>query len=82
MFGDILLKALQECALAFRRMIEMEASTLLSLPEGMIIEQVQVTQAQLTVVVISTKASACCPGCGCPSEHIHSQYRRLVERIL
>jgi hypothetical protein len=53
LFGDILLKALQGCASAFRRMIEMEISAFLSLPEGMIVEQVQMTQTQLTVVALS-----------------------------
>jgi transposase len=81
MVGDILLKALQGCASASRRMIEMEISAFLSLPEGMIVEQVQMTETQLTVVALSTKASACCPGCGCPSEHVHSQYQRTVNDV-
>jgi transposase len=59
----------------------MESSPFLPLPEGMVIGQIQMTQAQLTVEVISTRPSAPCPGCGCSSEHIHSQYRRTVNDV-
>jgi transposase len=62
-------------------MIEMEIADFLSLPEGIIVEQVQMTETQLTVVARSTKDSACCPGCGCPSEHVHSQYWRTVNDV-
>src|SRR5947209_18562192 len=62
-------------------MMEMEKSPFLPLPEGLLIEQVQQTESQLTVIVISTRASASCPGCGCPSEHIHSQYQRTVNDV-
>src|SRR5437763_3241283 len=59
----------------------MEGSPFLPLPEGMLIDQVHQTESQLTVIVISTRAEAACPGCGCPSEHIHSQYRRTVNDV-
>jgi transposase len=62
-------------------MMQMEASAFLPLPIGMVIEQVQQTETQLTVIVISTRPSALCPGCGCPSEHVHSQYRRTVHDV-
>jgi len=57
----------------------MEKSAFLPLPEGLLIDQVHQTDCQLTVIVISTRGSASCPGCGCSSEHIHSQYRRTVN---
>ena len=60
----------------------MEESAFLPLPEGMLIEQVHQTDSQLTVTVISTRAQAACPGCGCSSAHVHSQYQSLVERIV
>jgi transposase len=59
----------------------MEGSPFLPLPEGMLIEQVQQTDSQLTVIVISTRAEATCPGCGCLSEHVHSQYQRTVNDV-
>ena len=59
----------------------MEGSPFLPLPEGMVIEQVQITETQLTVIVISTRPEAACPGCGHPSEHVHSHYQRTVNDV-
>src|SRR5689334_8318395 len=57
----------------------MEGSPFLPLPQGMLIDQVEQTNSQLIVKVISTRTEAACPGCGCPSEHVHSQYQRTVH---
>jgi transposase len=57
----------------------MEGSPFLPLPEGMLIDRIEQTDSLLTVMVISTRAEAVCPGCGCPSEHVHSQYQRTVH---
>lgn len=59
----------------------MEGSPFLPLPEGMLIDQIEQTDSQLTVTVISTRDEAACPGCGCPSEHVHSQYQRTVNDV-
>src|SRR6266699_434010 len=59
----------------------MEGSPFLPLPEGMLIDRVEQTDCQLTVTVVSTRAEAACPGCGCPSEHVHSQYQRTVSDV-
>ncbi len=59
----------------------MEGSPFLPLPEGMLIDRVEQTDSQLTVTVISTRAEAACPGCGCSSEHVHSQYQRTVNDV-
>ena len=59
----------------------MERSPFLPLPEGMGIGQVEMTQTQLTVEVISTLPSACCPGCGSLSESVHCQYQRTVHDV-
>src|SRR5712692_2071374 len=59
----------------------MEGSPFLPLPEGMLIDRVEQTDSQLTVTVISTSAEATCPGCGCPSDHVHSQYQRTVNDV-
>ncbi len=48
----------------------MEGSPFLPLPEGMLIDRVEQTDYQLTVTVVSTRAEAACPGCGCPSDHV------------
>ena len=47
----------------------------------MIIGQIEITAAQLTVEVTSTQPSACCPECGCFSDHVHCQYQRTVHDV-
>ncbi|HYU73916.1 MAG TPA: ISL3 family transposase [Ktedonobacteraceae bacterium] len=59
----------------------MEGSPFLPLPEGLLIASVEQTDPRLTVTVISLRPEAICPGCGYPSEHIHSQYRRIVHDV-
>ncbi len=59
----------------------MEGSPFLPLPEGMVIDQVQIAETQLTVIAISTQPQAACPGCGRPSEHVHSHYQRTVNDV-
>jgi transposase len=59
----------------------MERSPFLPLPEGMVIGQVEISEAKLTVEVISTQPFACCPGCGSPSDHVHCQYQRTVHDV-
>jgi len=62
-------------------MLAMETSPFLPLPEGMVMGQVEISAAQLTVEVISTQPVAHCPGCGSPSDHIHCQYQRTVHDV-
>ena len=78
--SDILLKK-EGVFHLFRRMMEMERSPFLPLPEGMVIGQVAISATQLTVEVISTQPSARCPECGYPSEHVHCQYQRTVHDV-
>jgi transposase len=59
----------------------MERSPFLPLPQGMGIGQIEMTPTQLTVEVISTQPSACCPGCGIHSESVHCQYQRTVHDV-
>ena len=59
----------------------MEGSAFLPLPEGLLIEQVEQMDTRLIVTVISTKPLAACPGCGCHSEQVHSQYQRTVKDV-
>jgi hypothetical protein len=42
----------------------MERSPFLPLPEGLVLGQIELTETQLMVEVISTQPGACCPGCG------------------
>src|SRR5436190_9214683 len=59
----------------------MEESPFLPLPEGLLIDHVEQSETKLTVMVISTRPEAVCPGCRHPSEHVHSQYQRTVRDV-
>ena len=59
----------------------MEKSPFLPLPEGLVIGQVEISEAKLTVEVISTQPCAHCPGCGNPSDYVHCQYQRTVHDV-
>jgi len=56
----------------------MEQSPFLPLPAGLVIGQVELTETQLTVEVLSTHPSACCPKCGNASDFVHGHYHRTV----
>ncbi len=57
----------------------MKEATLLALPEGMKVDQIQIREAGLVVEVTSTTSSSSCPLCLQPSSHIHSYYRRTLS---
>jgi transposase len=57
----------------------MKEATLLALPEGMEIDQIQITETRLVVSVICTYPQCCCPLCLQPSSHIHSHYHRTLK---
>jgi len=60
-------------------MMVMEKSPFLPLPDGLVLGQVEIGEAQLTVEVISTQPCARCPGCGTLSDAVHCQYQRTVH---
>ena len=57
----------------------MESNPLLPLPEGMQIDQIQASENEVSITVIATHPTSCCPLCRQPSSSIHSQYRRTVR---
>jgi transposase len=57
----------------------MERTPLLPLPEGMLIDQIQVIESGLLIEVIATHPTACCPLCSEASSSIHSHYTLLVQ---
>jgi transposase len=61
--------------------MEMEKSPFLPLPDGMVLGQVEISEAKLTVEVISTQPCARCPGCGNLSDAVHCQYQRTVHDV-
>jgi len=42
------------------------------------LDGVVLADATVTLLLRTTSATACCPGCGVPSHHIHSRYLRTV----
>src|SRR5712692_7172724 len=57
----------------------MEGTCLLSLPEGIQIEQIQIIENGLVIEVASTTPTSCCPLCSEPSSSIHCHYRRILR---
>jgi transposase len=54
---------------------------LFPLPEGLLIEDLSVTDVLLIVQVFSTSPLRCCPDCGQPSSRVHSRYVRTVSDL-
>jgi len=59
----------------------MEGTPLLSLPEGMLIEPIQITENGLIITVVATHPTSCCPLCSELSSSIHSHYRRVLRDV-
>lgn len=57
----------------------MEGTTLLQLPEGMLIDQIQITENSLLIAVVATYPASCCPLCSEVSWSLHSHYRRVLR---
>jgi transposase len=59
----------------------MDTSPFLPLPAGLVLGQVKLDEAKLTVEVISTRLCARCPCCGTFSDAVHCQYQRTVQDV-
>ena len=59
----------------------MEVSSLLSLPEGLDVEWIELQGADLSVGVISLLPCSCCPLCAQESSQVHSRYQRLLRDV-
>jgi transposase len=57
----------------------MERTPLLPLPEGMLIDEIQMTENGLLIAVIATHPTSCCPLCSETSDSIQSHYRRVLR---
>src|SRR5947209_17022112 len=70
----------EECFVAKSEVV-MERTPLLPLPEGMLIDQIQITENGLVVSVIATHSTSCCPLCALASSSIKSHYRRSLQDV-
>src|SRR5260221_7984654 len=59
--------------------VVMEGTALLQLPEGMRLDQIQITENGLVIEVVATSPTACCPLCSELSSSIHCHYRRTLR---
>jgi transposase len=59
----------------------MERNALLALPEGMLIEQIQINENGVIVAVVATSPTSCCPLYSEPSSSIHCHYRRTLRDV-
>ncbi len=59
----------------------MEVSSLLSLPEGLRVEQIEPQGALLAIAVVSVRPSSCCPLCSQASSQVHSLYQRTLRDV-
>ena len=57
----------------------MEVAALLSLPEGMRVEQIQITEHGLVIEVEASHPTSCCPLCAQTSDSIKTHYRRVLR---
>jgi transposase len=64
-----------------RNEVEMERTPLLPLPEGMFITHIQERETSLTVEVMATQETSCCPLCSQASLSVHSHYHRTVADV-
>jgi transposase len=59
----------------------MEGTSLLSLPEGMQVSQIQITENGVVIAVIATHPTSCCPLCSERSSSIQSHYCRTLRDV-
>src|SRR6266487_3810111 len=64
-----------------RSLMVMEVSSLPSFPEGLRVEWIEPQGADLSVGVVSTRPSSCCPLCAQASSQIHSRYQRTLRDV-
>jgi transposase len=57
----------------------MEGTSLLSLPEGMQISQIQATENGFVITIVTTHPTSCCPLCSERSSSIQGHYRRTLR---
>ena len=69
---------LEECFVSKSEVV-MERTALLQLPEGMLVDQIHITENGLVIEVVATSPTSCCPLCSEPSSSIHCHYRRTLR---
>ena len=76
-----MIEFLLEAFFIIKKEVKMEGTSLFSLPEGMQVSQIQITDNGIVVEVIATAPTSCCPLCSEPSSSIHCHYRRVLRDV-
>jgi len=71
---------LEDCFVTKKEVV-MEGTSLLSLPEGMQVSQIQITENGFVIAVVATHPTSCCPLCSERSSSIQSHYRRTLRDV-
>lgn len=59
----------------------MEVKLALALPEGLEMTGIEIVDEVLTVTLVSTQISPCCPLCGTAARRVHSRYTRQIADL-
>jgi transposase len=59
----------------------MEEASLLALPEGIVVDQITISENGLLIEIVATSPTSCCPLCSQPSSSIHCHYRRVLRDV-
>ncbi len=57
----------------------MAETSLLALPEGIVVDQIHLTDTGFLIELVATAPTACCPVCSEPSSSVHCHYRRTLR---
>jgi hypothetical protein len=69
---------LEDC-FVIKSEVVMEGTALLQLPEGMLVDQIHITENGLVIEIAATSPTSCCPLCSQPSSSIHWNSRRTLR---
>jgi transposase len=59
----------------------MEETSLLSLPKGIVVDQINMTENGLLIEIVATSPTSCCPLCSEPSSSIPCHSRRALQDV-
>src|SRR2546425_12038227 len=80
MISFFLEEPLEDCFLTKNEVV-MEGTSLFSLPEGMQVSQIQITENGVVIADVATHPTSCCPLCSERSSSIQSHYRRTLRDV-
>jgi hypothetical protein len=77
----VLVTERDDCLAQEESEVVMEGTALLQLPEGMLVDQIHITESSLLIEIVATSPTSCCPLCSEPSSSIHWNSRRTLRDV-